>query len=554
MVLSAMAAGHLSTTPAFSQVTLSDDQQQKLNQYAAAAGRYFTSSPANNIKTGFTHSYFGTGKFQEEVGGVWQEAGWDLNRGYGSHVNINEVTLRFLALAAAYKMGWLTYFQTEADRYNQSWGQILIGLRTLRAMQTSGDALQFKKSDPSAKEGHFHRFYQTCIKRNNEEVDRTVAETVSNEDIQSSDDNALPFMNLCILEGLAGDPTAAILDADRNEVISLCQQIRDAIDLKGFVDYIPVIHPGSEEPTYKAVIIFNFKNGEPSPNFWNRVSTEGAVILAALLISGQISTQQFYEIAASLENHPVDWPALAGYIIHIDKPSFHAALFMHGLRHLHGLPTTGAEFSALNYFETSLKPTLMAHLEFANYKDNEFLALGTQVMSQKLNGVDISAKMNGELVQFPGNESKSRPFYGDTLSRATGPHAWFIPLARWRYLDQGTIEQLFYMMDRYEGKFFHVGDDTHLGWEAAIPWKPDDTTFSWQASDGIRKYTDMGRPYEALNAAYIVLSAFDALNPDRPLASYHVFNNRLKHIAAYFDIGTPLPQTIAPILLLLSGR
>lgn len=554
LVLLATAAGLFISTPASSQGVLSIAQQQKLNQYAAATVRYFTSAEANNTLTGFTHAYFGTGKFQVKDGNIWREEYWDLTRGYGSHVNINEVALRFMALAAAYKMGWLTNFQTEAERYNQSWGQIKLGLQTLRAMQTSGNPLQFKKTDPSAQEGHFHRTYQTCINRTGvNDDDRTVAETVSNEDIQSSDDNALSFMNLCILEGLAGDQTVTI--PDRNTIVSLCQQIRAAIDLNSFVIDGRIILPWPMKSP--GVIIHNFTNGEPSLGFWDRVSTEGAVILAALLLSRQISTPQFYEIRASLKNYPVDWQALAGNIIPIGKPNYHAALFMHGLRHLHGLPTTPAEFSGLNYLETSLKPVLMAHLDFANYY--AFQALGTQVMSQELYGVPIlcmppteTNKNPGE-AQFPGNESNFHPVYAESLSRATGPHAWFIPLARWRYLEQTVLDQLFAMMAAYENEFFHAGSDSQLGWEATIPWTPDDTFYAWKASDGKWKYTDAGRPYEALNAAYIVLSIFDALNPDRPLASYHVFNHRLKRIAAYFDNGTPLAQPIAPILLLLSG-
>jgi len=86
----------------FASATLTPDQVQKLNEYARATVRYFTSAEANNLEVGFPHTFFGTGKFQVYKDNQWQEEAWDLTRGYGSHVNINEVTLRFLSLAAAY--------------------------------------------------------------------------------------------------------------------------------------------------------------------------------------------------------------------------------------------------------------------------------------------------------------------------------------------------------------------------------------------------------------------------------------------------------------------
>ena len=126
-----MAAVHLLSYPArCPQGTLTDAQRNKLRDYATATVRYFTSvatdndntKGANNSITGFTHSYYGTGKFRVEVDGVWkEETRWELNRGYGSHVDINEVTLCFLSLAAAYKMGWPTHLP-EADRYSQELG------------------------------------------------------------------------------------------------------------------------------------------------------------------------------------------------------------------------------------------------------------------------------------------------------------------------------------------------------------------------------------------------------------------------------------------------
>jgi hypothetical protein len=486
-------------------------QVQKLNEYAQATVRYFTSDEANNKEVGFTHAFFGTGKFQVYKDGEWQEEDWDLTRGYGSHVNINEVTLHFLSLAAAYKMEWLRYLPPE-DRYAESWGQILTGLRTLRTMQTSGDQRQFY-------EGHFHRNYLTTITRDGQyDVDRHVDEIVhpEGEDIQSSDDNALPFMNLLVLEGLASDPTVDI--PDRAEIVNLCREIQQAIDLQGFIVYGAIAHA--------------IENGVPTSKVWDRISAEGAIILAALLLSGQITEEQFEQLYSSLKNYPVDWSSFDHGVIEIGKPSYHAAMFIHDLRAIHGMPATAEEFTGLNYFTTSTKPVLEAQMDFAQHYG--YKALGTQVMSQELYGTPLF-EMNGKQVQFPGNEDNKMPIPGNSLSRATGPHAWFVPLHRWRYLDQEDIDRIFKWAASYEGDFFHVGSDIQLGWEAAIPWTSNDTTYAWQASDGTWRYTDCGRPYEALNTAYIVLSTFDALNQNAPLASYNVESAQLQRIAFYLD-------------------
>jgi hypothetical protein len=508
----------------FASATLTPAQVQKLNEYAQATVRYFTSAEANNLEVGFTHAFFGTGKFQVYRDNQWREEAWDLTRGYGSHVNINEVTLRFLCLAAAYKRGWLNYLPTEA-RYAASWGQILTGLQTLRYLQTSGNVRQYK-------DGHFHRNYVTTITRDGQyDLDRHLEEIVcpEGEDLQSSDDNALPFMNLLVLEGLADDPTVAI--ADRAQIVGLCQAIRAAIDLRGFV--------------VGNAIAQTIENGSPSATSWDRLSAEGAIILAALLLSGQITESEFELIYESLRNYPVEWNSFGSGVISVDKPSYHAAMFIHGLRAIHGVPVTEEGFTCLNYFNTSTKPIFWAHIDYARHYD--YGALGTQVMTQTLYGTPLF-EMNGRQVQFPGNEDNSMPVPGASLSRATGPHAWFIALQRAHYLDQGDIDDVFAWMVSYESESFHSGSDVQLGWEAAIPWTPDDRTYAWQASDDTWKYTDWGRPFEALNSVYIILSIFDALNPDTPLASYGVEVERLKRIAFYLDNGqwpTPAPTPAA---------
>lgn len=197
---------------------LSVDQELKLGQYASATVRYFTSSESNNKLTGFTHAFFAPGD-----AGQWRDCiaignctvgTTALTREYGSHVNMNEVTLRLLSLAVAYKMNWLTYLP-KSRRYAESWGQIQIALQSIDRIQTSGNPMHFSQ-------GHFHRTYLTAITRDNVKgTDRTVSETVrpGHENVQSSDDNALPYLNLLLLEGLALD--ASINLPDRNIIIPL---------------------------------------------------------------------------------------------------------------------------------------------------------------------------------------------------------------------------------------------------------------------------------------------------------------------------------------------
>lgn len=359
------------------------------------------------------------------------------------------------------------------------------------------------------------------VKSDDTDEEQQNIKTQTGKDIQSSDDNALPFMNLLILEGLAQDPSVHIPDSA--DIVRLCQEIRSAINLKRFVINDRIIH--------------NYTNGDPMGE-WDRISAEGAIILMALMLSNQITQQEFEDIAASLKNHLVNWDSLDSGVIKVGKPSYHSAMFIHGLRAIHGLPVTPAEFNGAHYFEESTKPVFKAHLDYAEHYG--YKALGSQVMTQELEGIPLVEFDADKQVQFPGNEDNLMPIPGQeldrTLSRATGPHAWFIPLARWRYLEQQHIDKIFAWMLEYETKgFFHSGSDIELGWEAAIPWTPDDKTFAWQASDGTWKYTDWGRPYEALNTAYIVLSIFDALNPDAPLASYNVEAERTQDIIAYFD-------------------
>ena len=476
---------------------LSAAQTDKLHQYAKSTVQYFTSEDANNLSVGFTHAFFGEGKFQECSNGSCSEVAWDLTRGYGSHVNINEVTLRFLSLAVAHKMDWLD--GSEIEKYESSWGQIYLGLQTLRNMQLSGDINQTNND-------HFYRVYLTADPTQGDS-DRTIIIRDPGVYTVSSDDNGLPYMNLLILEGLAHD--AELTSAQRNEIIELSQTIRSNIDLSSFVVDNKIVHN------------FDSTNSE----HWDRMSAEGPIILTALMLSEQLDWHNFNQIEPSLENNPVDWDGWNG-TIPIEVPSFHSAMFIHGLRAIHGLPVTPDEGN-VDFFESSTYPVFKAHLDYAEHFG--YQALGSQVMTQSLNGIPLF-ETETQQIQFAGNEQNNKP--GQGVSPATAPHAWFIPLARWSYLEQSEIDLLFSWMAAYEAEFFH---ENGLGWEAAVPWMPNDKTNAWQASDGKWKYTDWGRPHEALNSAYIVLSVFDALNPERPLASYNIESQKSAFFSAYYD-------------------
>ncbi len=498
-------------------------QEDKLNEYASATVRYFTSTQANNTTVGFPHAFYGTGKRQFWNGTRWAET--NMMRGFGSHVCINEVTLRFLSLAAAYKMNWLTYLPP-SERYTNSWGQVLRGLQTLRYLQTSGNTNQYFADT-------FHRMYLTSVSWGSAtDIDRAVYDIVRDPgvDVQSSDDNALPWMNLCVLEGLAGDRTVDI--PDRAAITNLCREIRGDINLRRFLVDNQVVH--------------DIEAGVPSGIFWDRAGTEGPVILSAMLLSGQITKSEFFFADYYLKNAPVNWTTLPSGTIPIGKSSFHAAICSHGLRAVHGMPITSAEFSTnITYFAESLRPIFEAQVDYALYYG--YGALGSHVASQELWGQPL-VELSGVLCRFPGNDTNRMPVYGTSLARATAPHGWFMPLQRSRELAAYDVDNVFAWTRLYETNFLKKGADVQneLGWEATVPWKPADTTYTWRASSGVVQYTDWGRPFEALNAAYLVLGIFDALNPTNPLASYHPERIRLGHLAAFFDEEAPLPSDLFP--------
>jgi autotransporter-associated beta strand protein len=488
------------------QVGLSATVRQKLVAYATATLQYFWDPNCNDVLAGFTHSWFGDGP-----GRVWDSSTqqWDvytqMPRGYGSYVNVNEVTLGMVSLAAGYKMGWLTSVQK-----SRLWARIQLGLSSLRNLQTSGDPAKYCN-------GNFNRWYQTVGPG---DVDLPASQIYSNENSQSSDDNGLTCLNLLNLKGLVVDLGGAV--PNRQAILSLIDSILGDIHLERFL--------------VNNTIVQEFDNGVPIAS-WDRVSTEGALILAATLVSGKITTDQFYEIAPSLQNFPVVWDSLQHGQIPIEFPNYHSAMFMEGLRAIYGMPVTDAEFPGATFYDTSVKPVLEAQMDYA--LANHYEALGSQVMSQTLDNWPLVDMPQGQEAQFPGNEQNHVPIPGQTLARATASHAWFVAIDQAQQLDPGDAELIIAWATRYEGRFF---DAEGLGWQVTIPWEHDDNTYTWNMPDGTPYYCDGGRAYEALNSAYLVISIFDALNANAPLTSYNPESAYLGAIARYFDSngGQPL--------------
>ena len=503
-------------------------QREQLETYAKSSLRLFTASQSNNLDIGMAHTFYGQG-----TEGQWRECEansaaciqrpWGLTRGYGSHVNINEVTLRIVCLAAADRMNWI-------KAKSLTWDQIRLGLETLRAFQTSGDDEQFFA-------GTFHRAYLTTTARDGFfDLNTTAEETRRTGPFeQSSDDNGLPYLNLLLVEGFAAE-ASRLSESESTEIGALCQAIRGDIALDRFV-------------TADDTIPFNFTDGVPSTGIWDRRGAEGSLILAAMLLSGNISAAEFEDISASLLAPVVLWDNQIGSdAIRIEQANYHNAMFIPGLRSLHGLPVTGEESPGAAYFDLCVLPAFRSQFEFAVAHDLE--ALGSQAMTQTLDGYPVfefwsgATEYAGQLsqIRFAGNEGGEVPdpdrFVGfGSMSRGTSPHAWFVPLARPDRLTQVEVDTLFSWMGAYKGTFHNA----QFGWQAVIGWTAADTRNTWLGSGSRVNYADFGRPYETLNNAYSILHIFDALNPDRPLSSFSTESERLAHIAAYFDENRPLP-------------
>jgi PKD domain-containing protein/putative Ig domain-containing protein/parallel beta helix pectate lyase-like protein/Big-like domain-containing protein len=495
-------------------LSLTPAQVQDLQGLGRSTLALFTDPKANNLLVGFPHSSYGNGPWRTPVGGQFQEQP-DLARGYGSHVNMNEVTLRFVALAESH--------MNLGIGYEDSWGSIQIGLQTIRGFQTSGDPLRY---DPSHT---FHRAYVTAGFKNGLPDQDLTADEVHRDgnNEQAADDNALAYLNLLNLDGLAKvDP--GLSAAERQAIDHLIDSILADINLRRFV--------------VNGAIVHNFVNGVPSTLTWDRVGAEGAPILVALRVSGQISDAEFVALADNLQHSPVNWNSLTQGTIPIANSTYHSAMMMPALWTIHGLPVTGAEVEGLDFFESTTEPILKAHQDYARAEGLE--ALGSLVMTQTLNGIPAVQLPSGVQVVFAGNEGNVWPEPGVTLAPVTASHALFVALARPDSLDQQGIDAIFSMIEAYEDQFFHPAATGGLGWEVAIPWRPDDTSTAWTAKDGSVRYVDNGRPYEALNSEYIATAIFDATNPGGPLAGYNPLKDQIAQLVAYLADGQTLARDI----------
>lgn len=500
---------------------ISADIRATLSRYSVAGTHYLANRSAQNLVAGTPHSYYARGR-----AGDWREpdtllpAQRTLPRDFGSYFNVNEASLWWISLG-------LDAFDR---RYPAStaWTYVRRGLRTLRGLQTSGDA---EKYHPS---GTFYRSYWST--KGTRFSDRSGVEIKRdpNLDEQAADDNLLLCNNLYVIEGLA-KLSPSLPTTQRAEVIDLCTQIRSAMNLRHFYQ--------------NGGIVVNFRNGVASAAEWDRLGAEGGIMAGALLLSGAITQAEFEDLSTHLAKPQSSWSTPDGTLT-IDAATYHAAAFMPALYLIHGWPLDDRDSPGASVLQHILQPTLRLHLRYA--QANGLRSLGSQAMSQTLDGYPVFEYWDGAAegqgskvqVQFPGNESLVMPdanhFTGPgALSRVSSPHANLLPfgccLGQW---DQGMISELAGWNQSLEGDAF-LRD---LGWTAVTPWLPGDSRIGWLDAKGKRNYSDWGNEvWELLNTAYLKIALHNALNPGNRIARFHAEAARIGHIEAFLFDGTPLP-------------
>lgn len=502
---------------------LPDYVRERFLELITSSVKLWQDARSVNLQVGFPHASYGNGPYRELINGTWGESPDGdrhlLPRGFGSHVNPNEISLSFTALAAAFELG--------ATNYAKSWGFILTGLNTLRSMQTSGDPLQFAH-------GAYHRFYETV---ENEEADRDLTRTEIRRDqnnVQAADDNALLYLNLLLLKGIATNSKLSI--PDKSQVVALVDSILGAINLRQFV-------VGNR-------LIFEFVDGVPSLEGWDRAGAEGTLILAALVYSGQISQAEYTQIAATLPNHPTAWNTTEFGSLTVHTPSFFGAMYMSGLFGFHGAPVSATDWSTLQFDRDTLVPLTQIQLDYG--ESHNLQALASHVMTGSFNGKPLSQNINGLTEHLPGGEDTSA--LNSPPARASGPHAFYVPFQRWNaFNDYRHLDQILDAASSYAGEFY----DPQFGFQSAIPFTLGDHTYATALRDGSGYlYTDLGDSFETLNNAYIILSLYDALNPDAPLTSKNPVRPVLGQVMANLFYQQPITQPIfnsPPTNILLSN-
>ncbi len=528
----------------FSQ--LPQESMQQLESYAKATMRLFLDPRAVNTAAGVPHTTYQTGAFRRLVDGVWQEAPQDIERGYGSHFVPNEATLMWKDLALAYKADWLTDVPA-AQKYDASWGFIQKGIETFKLIVNSLDTKKFK-------DGMLYRAYKTTPGVGDSDPNRDLLpeQITRADDQQSSDDNLLFIEGLFSIWGLVIDPTVAIPQLKRNEIVGLIRGILKKLDCQQFF--------------WGNQIIFNLTDGLPSRKSngelatWDRLTAEGPILLANAILhvegGNTMPIQEFESVMPSFQTNAINYQSHSSGDILVPLPAYNGQSFVTGLRNIHSIPTTPSEGIGATFFANSTRPTFEAGLDFAD--SNGFSTLFDHVMNNTLNGILLNSAADSTNPQtqregvLPANESNSTPVPGRTMPRVTTSSSFFTALARSEHLAATEVLHVLDETRKYEARFFD-GEVGGFGWQTAIPYRPDDVNVGWVSErDNELKYSDFGNFYSTIHNSYLLENIYDALHPDELLTSLNVHKERLAHIAARLDSNIPLPADLfaAPGIIL----
>ena len=415
----------------------SAQMRAQLLKYWQPIAIYSTAPDVNNLSAGLTHSWNGSGQFWNLQSGEWKEwSVWLTNRGYGSTSNVHEISAGWVLLALSQGEGMLTRLPAE-DRYSRSWGQILLGLRTLRALQTSGLEAKYHTTDIGAGKGCFWRFYKTVDNASHDaDLTSDAIEYDGNNEV-AVDDQALLVLALYLIEGLAD--AQAIPSGDLSEVHRLAGEIRGSVDLRYFIAPDKRINMNAVDAVLQEV-------------YFDRRAAEGSQVLQAMLLTGTVAEDEATLIRSQLKRAELTWTQ-NGQSIAFGMSNFHGYMFTSALRAAF-LPVDESEFPGARYWSAHLKPLWQAHQAFA--AANGFDALvGSVVMSQARRGVSTAG--SPELYRFAGNEGDVDPISSGLLAPVTAPAGMLVPLERWWLLPTGDADKLLGAPILLRATFLHRG-------------------------------------------------------------------------------------------------